>query len=55
MSIDLKNRFGRFAACAVERSMKPKALALAGTVLMSTISASALPAFAQDAAKPNIP
>ncbi|WP_179119646.1 arylsulfatase [Ensifer adhaerens] len=34
--------------------MKPKALALAGTVLMSTISASALPAVAQDAAKPNI-
>ncbi|WP_429820156.1 arylsulfatase [Ensifer sp. B1-9] len=54
MSIDLKNRLGRFATCAVERSTKPKALALAGTVLMSTISGSALPAFAQDAAKPNI-
>ncbi len=54
MSIDLKNRFGRLAACTVGRTMKPKALALAGTVLMSTISASALPAVAQDAAKPNI-
>ncbi len=54
MSIDLKNRLGRLAANAVGRSMKPKALALAGTVLMSTITASALPAFAQDAAKPNI-
>lgn len=39
MNIDLKNRLGQFAACAVERSMKPKALALAGTVLMSTIAA----------------
>ncbi len=54
MSIDLKNRLGRLAACAVERSMKPKALALAGTVLISTITASAPSAFAQDAAKPNI-
>lgn len=54
MSIDLKIRLGRLAACAVERSMKPKALALAGTVLMSTITASAPSAIAQDAAKPNI-
>ncbi len=54
MSIDLKIRLGRLAACAVERSMKPKALALAGTVLMSTITASAPSAIAQDAARPNI-
>jgi arylsulfatase len=54
MSIDLKNRLGRLAACTIGHAAKPKALALAGTVLMSTISASALPAFAQDAAKPNI-
>ncbi|WP_407065187.1 arylsulfatase [Ensifer sp. LC499] len=50
----MKSRIGRLAASAVERSMKPKALALAGTVLMSTTTASPLPAFAQDAAKPNI-
>ncbi|OWZ93806.1 arylsulfatase [Ensifer sp. Root558] len=54
MSIDLKNRLGRLAACTIGHAAKPKALALAGTVLMSSISASALPAFAQDAAKPNI-
>ncbi|MBP1872832.1 Arylsulfatase [Ensifer adhaerens] len=54
MPIDLKSAFGLLAASAVHRSIKPKALALAGTVLMTTISASSLPAFAQDTAKPNI-
>ncbi|KSV78829.1 MULTISPECIES: arylsulfatase [Sinorhizobium/Ensifer group] len=54
MSIDLKNRLGRLAACTIGHAAKPKALALAGAVLMSSISASVLPAFAQDAARPNI-
>ena len=36
------------------RALSPKALALAGTVLVSSITASTVPAFAQDAAKPNI-
>jgi arylsulfatase A-like enzyme len=54
MPIDMKSAFGLLAALAVRRSIKPKALALAGTVLMSTFSTSPLPAFAQDAAKPNI-
>ncbi|MGF6176400.1 arylsulfatase A-like enzyme [Ensifer sp. 4252] len=54
MPIDLKSTFGLLAASAVRRSIKPKALALAGTVLMSTITASAVPAMAQDTAKPNI-
>lgn len=54
MPIDMKSALGLLAASAVRRSIKPKALALAGTVLMSTFSTSPLPAFAQDAAKPNI-
>ncbi len=54
MPIDMKNAIGLLAASAVRRSIKPKALALAGTVLMSTLSASVMPAMAQDAAKPNI-
>lgn len=54
MSIDLKSGLARLAASAVARAGKPKALALAGTVLFSTISATAVSAYAQDAAKPNI-
>lgn len=54
MSIDLKSGLARLAASAIARAGKPKALALAGTVLFSTISATAVSAYAQDAAKPNI-
>ncbi|QLL66315.1 arylsulfatase [Sinorhizobium mexicanum] len=41
-------------AAPAATALKPKALALAGTVLASTISMSVAPALAQDAAKPNI-
>lgn len=54
MSIDLKSGLARLAASAAARTRKPKALATAGTVLFSTISATAVSAYAQDAAKPNI-
>ncbi|MBP1886853.1 arylsulfatase [Ensifer mexicanus] len=53
MTINLKTMRSLLAAPAAT-ALKPKALALAGTVLASTISMSVAPALAQDAAKPNI-